>query len=167
MLLAAGKQSHLSSSPECEAPLAVEFALEYPRRVGEVVIRESGQHRRHPVRWGRSSQPASGVAAEASKRPGHRAAIGYQWTPDPERTGIGSSRLANYESRRPRAKAPLVRVGRGSPPTGLRAAALASSQAVISPRASWPACSWRRKALTMSSVSSSMEVSATRVSTVT
>ena len=42
-----------------------------------------------------------------------------------------------------------------------------SSQAVISPRASWPACSWRRKALTMSSVSSSMEVSATRVSTVT
>lgn len=45
--------------------------------------------------------------------------------------------------------------------------AVISSQGVISPRASWPACIWRRKALTMSSVNSSMEVSATRVSTVT
>ena len=41
------------------------------------------------------------------------------------------------------------------------------SHVVISPKASWPACSWRRKALTMSSVSSSIEVSATRMSTVT
>jgi len=39
-------------------------------------------------------------------------------------------------------------------------------QTSISPRASWPACSWRRKALTISSVSSSTEVSATRASTV-
>jgi len=49
LLLVAGHQPDLAAGLERQAPLAVELALEDPRRVGEPVLGESGQLRVEPA----------------------------------------------------------------------------------------------------------------------
>ena len=82
-LLASREQTHLSVLPESQAPFPVQLALEDPRRVGEVPVGESGQHRRHPVRWWRRPQPRPGVAAKAVERSHQTGLPGFSLTRKP------------------------------------------------------------------------------------